>query len=137
MAAVADTIRDALSHLRVQDPRQPLKAEHARDGIRALNQMMTRWEADHLSLGWQEVSSPDDEMPVPPEALEAISYNLVLKLRPRFGVVIDGDVIQQATDGLAALRADVLSNQYERISYDDLPAGNNQQTYGWREAYTR
>ncbi|MFK3647912.1 packaged DNA stabilization gp4 family protein [Lysobacter enzymogenes] len=136
MSTVAEVIRDALSHLRVQDPRQALKPEHARDGIRALNLMMRRWEADGLSLGWSDVAEPTDEMPVPPEAIEAIGFNLACKMRPRFGIPLDPDLKQEAEDGYSALLTDVHSNLYVRTSYEDLPSGEAQGCgRGSREGY--
>lgn len=137
MTTVAQVIRTALGHLGVQDPRQPVKAEDARDCMEGMNNMIRRWEADGVSIGWQDVTSVDDEMPVPPEAIEAIGFNLAVKMRAHFRAVLEVDVVTFAAQGLSALSADVLANQYERVSYDDLPAGNNQQRYGWREAYTR
>lgn len=137
MTAVAVIVRDALRHLKVQDPRQPVKAEDARDAIRALNLMMRRWEADGLALGWSDVATMDDELPAPPEAEEAIGFNLAIKLRPGFGVTLDADVVANAQSGLSSLTADVLSNQFVRTSYPDLPVGESQVCGDWREGYTR
>jgi hypothetical protein len=110
MTTVASIVRDALLHLRVQDAAEAVDAQAMQDAIRALNTMMARWEADGVSLGWTDVSAPTDTLPAPPEAEEAISYNLALRLRARYGVAVEPDVIQMATDGLAALRADVIAN---------------------------
>jgi hypothetical protein len=123
MTQVSSIVRDALLHLRVQDAAEAVDAQAMQDAIRALNGMVQRWEADGVSLGWTDVSAPDDTLPAPAEAEEAISYNLAVRLRARYGVAIDPDVIQLATDGLAALRADVIANSFARVSYDDLPAG--------------
>jgi hypothetical protein len=123
MTTVASIVRDALLHLRVQDAAEAVDAQAMQDAIRALNTMMARWEADGVSLGWTDVSAPTDTLPAPPEAEEAISYNLALRLRARYGVAVEPDVIQMATDGPAALRADVIANTYSRLSYDDLPVG--------------
>jgi hypothetical protein len=130
MTTVASIVRDALLHLRVQDAAEAVDAQAMQDAIRALNTMMARWEADGVSLGWTAVSSPTDTLPAPPEAEAAISYNLALRLRARYGVAVEPDVIQMATDGLAALRADVIANSYNRLSYPDLPVGE-----GWCGGY--
>jgi len=130
MTQVSSIVRDALLHLRVQDAAEAVDAQAMQDAIRALNGMMQRWEADGVSVGWTDVSAPDDTLPAPAEAEEAISYNLAVRLRARYGVAIDPDVIQMATDGLAALRADVVANTFNRISYDDLPMGE-----GWCGGY--
>lgn len=137
MSIVADIIRDALSHLRVQDPRQPVKPEHARDAIRALNLMMRRWEANGIALGWSDVVEPTDELPAPPEAEEAIGYNLALRLQSRFRAQLDDAGTQAAKNGLAELMGDVHGNLYERLCYDDLPAGEGQPGFGdWREGFS-
>lgn len=138
MSTVADIVRDALSHLRVQDPRQPVKPEHARDAIRALNLMMRRWEASGIALGWSDVVEMTDMMPVPAEAEEAIGYNLAVRLQSRLRSQLDDEGKKAARDGLVVLRADVQANLFVRVCYDDLPAGEGQR-YGngdWREGYT-
>lgn len=123
MTQVSAIVRDALLLLGVQDAAEPVSAQEMQDGIRALNTMLARWEADGVSLGWAAVSAPTDTLPAPPEAEQPIIANLALKLRANYKVPIEPDVLQMATDGLAALRADVLANTFSRVSYADLPAG--------------
>lgn len=106
MSTVAALVRDALQHLRVLDADEAPEGADMADAIRALNLMMRRWEANGLALGWADVSTPAETLPAPPEAEEAMGYNLAVKLRARYGVSIDPDVIQLATDGLAVLRRD-------------------------------
>lgn len=118
MTKVADIVRDALGHLREIDANEAVEAEDARDALRALNLMMRRWEANGLALGWKDVTSVDDDLPAPPEAEEAIGYNLALKLRARYGSTLDQDVVAHANDGLAMLRADVAMRDSARVSYD-------------------
>lgn len=121
MTTVANIVRDALMHLRVLDPQEAVSAAAMQDAIRALNAMMARWEADGLPLGWTAVSAGTDTLPAPAEAEEAIGYHLAVRLRSNYGVAIDPDVVQLATDGLAALNADKLAGTYARLSYPDLP----------------
>ena len=129
MSAVGDVVRTALLHLRVIPATQPIKAVVMRDGIDALNQMMVRWEADGVALGWHTVADAGDTLPVPPEAEEAVGYNLALRLRARYGVDLDPDVIEFARDGLARLMADIASRDASRLSYD-LPVANAQRPAG-------
>ena len=137
MAKVADIIRDALSHLRVQNPLQPIKAQDARAGIRALNLMMRRWEANGIALGWSDVVEPTDDLPAPAEAEEAIGYNLAIRLQSRFGVELDREGKDAARRGLEELRADVHGNLHLAVSYEDLPAAEGQSGFGdWREGLT-
>jgi len=53
------------------------------------------------------VNNPDDTLPAPEEAEEAIAYNLALKLRPEYGVAMDPDTLEFAKSGLDALRRDI------------------------------
>lgn len=130
MTTVAETVRDALSHLQVVDAVQPVKPQDMSDGIRALNQMMARWEADGVSLGWVPVSNPSDTLPVPPEAEETIAYNLALRMSARYGGEVDPVVAGFAGEGLLRLLADIASRDGARIEYD-LPAGENQRWWNF------
>ena len=109
MARVADIVSRALRILRVVDAHSAPSAQEMTDGIVALNGMMRRWEANGLALGWSDVEGPDDQVPAPDEAHEAIVYNLALKMRPEYGAALEPDVVQHAADGHAALRRDVLT----------------------------
>jgi tail accessory factor len=106
MSKVAELVRSALLILRVADAKQPVKDVDMRDGISALNKMMRRFEANGLALGWADVESPSDDLPLPPEADDPIAYNLALRLRSNYGVALDPDVIELARQGLQALRRD-------------------------------
>lgn len=129
MSTVSDIVRTALLHLRVIPANQPIKPHDMRDGISALNRMMTRWEADGVAVGWHTVDSPSDTLPVPPEAEEAIGYNLALRLRSLWGADLDPDVVEFAREGLARIMADIASRDAGRLSYD-LPVANAQRPYG-------
>lgn len=129
MSKVADIIRDALGHLRVLDANEAVEAEDAAESIRALNLMMRRWEASGISLGWSDVSSPDDTLPIPAEAEEAIGYNLALRLYARYGATLDQGMIDAARDGKAALMGDVALSDGFRLSYD-LPRAENEMPCG-------
>lgn len=138
MTQAISIIRDALQHLRVVDAGGALDANDTADALRALNQMMRTLEVDGISLGWQDVTASQNDMPTPPEADEAIGYGLAARLAPRFGVQLDPMVSGMATSGLGVLRALVSSNLYERISYDDLPRGDGQRIDGgWRAGFYR
>lgn len=137
MTLVVDILRDALGHLRVADAAEALKADEARDAMRALNLMARRWEASGIAIGWQEVTSPDDVLPAPPEVEEALGYNLALRLRARYGGTIDADVVELARAGLADLAADVAATEFLRVEYDDLPAGTGQRDGCWRDGLYR
>lgn len=107
MAKVGQVVRDALLLIRTVDAAEAVPAEHMQDGIFALNAMLRRWEANGISLGWNDVSSPEDVAAFPDEAMEAVSASLAVRLAPRFGVQPDPAVVQIANDGLTLLRRDV------------------------------
>jgi hypothetical protein len=130
MTQVSAIVRDALLLLGVQDATEAVSAQEMQDGIRELNKMCSRLEADGVSIGWTNVAAPTDTLPAPFEAEAAIASNLAIWLQPRYKVPLDQSVVAQATDGLAALRADVIANSFARISYADLPMSE-----GWCGAY--
>lgn len=107
MTEVATIVRDALVILGVRDAQQPIPAIDMEDGIRVLNMMVRRFEANGMTLGWTDVVSPSDELPLPAEAEEAIAYNLAVRLRARYQCAPDPDVFEFARQGLSALRRDV------------------------------
>ncbi|QWP79227.1 hypothetical protein J5226_12920 [Lysobacter sp. K5869] len=120
MSKVADIIRDALRHLRVQDPRQPVTAEAARDALRMLNLMMRAWEGEGLAVGWIDVTDITETLPLPPEAELGVGYNLAVVLRPGYGAELDPDVKEGAEHFLETLARDVL--RFSPIRHgDDLP----------------
>lgn len=106
MSTVHQIVRDALLHIGVIDAHEAVEAQDMQDGIRALNMMMRRWEANGLALGWNNVSNPTEQMPTEPEADEAIGYNLAVRLRSRYGVAPTPEVFQYANDGYALLLRD-------------------------------
>ncbi len=131
MAQVQDIVRDALGHLRVLDANAPVPPIDMRDSIRALNLMVRRWEADGLALGWSDVSEPTDALPLPPEAEEAVGYNLALRLRARYGVQIDPDIVALASAGLSALQRDRIVEMPLVLDRAFAPCGYNIRTDGY------
>jgi hypothetical protein len=134
MTQVADILRDALGHLRVTDANGPLDENDAADGISALNRMMRLWEVEGLSLGWQDVSEPTQDMPTPPEADEAIGAGLALRLASKYGKPVDPGVAAMAANGESSLRAQIASNTLLRVVYPDLPDGEGQ-PFGWHRGW--
>jgi hypothetical protein len=138
MTQALDVIRDALGYLRVVDANAPIDANDASDALRQLNMMLIGWEADGVPLGWSAATTLDSALTSPPEADEAIGYNLAVRLRPRYGTTADPDVQGMAVASLAQLRALVASVDYARCSYPDLPRGNAQRYgEGWRAGFYR
>lgn len=107
MAKVQAIVGRALRLIHAVDPRQPVQAIDMQTGITALNAMLRRWEANGLSLGWNDVDAPDEDMPCPPEAEEAITFNLAITLAPEYEQMPSPVVIAAAGRGLTDLRCDV------------------------------
>lgn len=76
--------------------------------IKALNDMLRRWEANGLALGWSDVEELSDPLPAPPEAAEAIAYSLAVSLAPEYEVPVSQDIARGAAEGISALRRDML-----------------------------
>lgn len=106
MTTVVQLVSRSLRLLRVLDANEAAEAEDFATAVVALNAMCTRWEANGMALGWADVTAPDEEIPVPPEAEEAVVYNLALRLRAEYGVSLDQDVVSFARQGLAEIRRD-------------------------------
>lgn len=106
MAKVLDIVSRALRLLRVTDVNDVPAPEDMATAIVALNAMLQRWEANGLALGWSRVAEPDDVLPLPEEAEEAVAYNLAVRLRAEYGVSLDPDVAAIAAEGLSLLRRD-------------------------------
>lgn len=108
MAIVSDITNRALRLLRVLDPHEAAESQDFATALVALNALAARWEADGLALGWSTVDNPEDALPAPVEAEEALAYNLAIRLRAEYGVSLDPDVVVTAREGLSALLRDRL-----------------------------
>lgn len=136
MTQAIDIVRDALGHLRVVDSTDVPADQDVVDALRALNNMVTAWESEGLAMGWQDITQPEQELPTPPEFDEALGYNLATRLRAKYGVTLDQDVLGFAQSGLGMIRAAVAASRHDRIAYDDLPRGESQPNiYGWRAGF--
>jgi hypothetical protein len=123
MTTAAELITDAFLLIRSNDPGEALEEYDFAQGKRVLNRMMRRWEANGLALGWQDVTETTDVIPAPPEAEEAIIYNLAVKLRAVYGATLEEDVLSLARDGYKALLRDVLTfNAPVQITNAPLPS---------------
>lgn len=132
MALVSQIVNRSLRLLGVLDVAAAPAAVDSQTAISVLNALCSRWEANGLALGWANVSAPDDTLPAPEEAHEALAYNLAVKLAPEYGNVSNLQVIeQQARDSLAELRRDRLVEMPLSLS-SDLPSGLR----GYYDIYT-
>lgn len=119
---VANLISRSLRILRVINANQTPKAKDFATCIEALNSMARRWEADGISLGWSDVSNGGQDVPAPPEAMEALAFNLAVKIRSEYGTELEPDVEYEARTLLAGLVSDAMIQN---------PLGFNKVGYGY------
>jgi hypothetical protein len=96
MATNLETIERAMRLLTVLDIEASATARQSVIGLKALNQMLTRWEANNLPLGYTTQTDTAATIPVPDEALGAVDYNLACELAPEYGMNPPGKVEQMA-----------------------------------------
>jgi hypothetical protein len=106
MTTAYQVVNRALRLLQVIDPAQAPSDLDYETGQTALNAMLTRWEASGTAMGWQNVANPSDVLPTPPEAEEAIVYQLALRLAPEYGINPMPAVVEGASRFLADLLRD-------------------------------
>jgi len=106
MTTVADFVKDTLGLLQIVDTVQPVKPQDMQTAIRFLNRLMTRIEANAISLGWSPVSSPSDTLPLPDEAELGVMYSLALVLAPQWGVSPSAEVMGGAQGFMSDLSRD-------------------------------
>lgn len=106
MATNLETIESALRKLGVLDIEESASARQGVIGLRLLNQMLTRWEANDIPMGFTTQTSLSATLPVPEEAQAAVENNLAIECGPDFGTTPPQAVIIMADTGLAALLRD-------------------------------
>lgn len=106
MTTVSQLVSRALRLIQVIDPSQTVKDQDMETAIEALNDMLQRWEADLLSLGWTPVAKPDDVLSLPAEAVQTVAFCLAVTLAPEYGVTPLAAVSQLAMSGMNALLRD-------------------------------
>lgn len=134
----SEAVQDALDLLAVLDEAETPSAAAMQTGIRQINAMLRRWEANGLMLGWSPVTNPSDDLPIPDEAEQAVTYGLAVRLAPRYGVEPRGDVVRGAETFLNDLRRDVaVASPIEPILDVPLPdAYYGAQTLGFGPGWT-
>lgn len=106
MASVGSTVARALRLITVIDAQEDVNDKDFQTAVEALNALMVRIEADGLALGWYPVANPSDELPVPPEAEQAVAYMLAVVIAPEYGKEAPPTVAGLADASLRALQRD-------------------------------
>ena len=115
MATNLETIERALRLLGVVDSEEELTGPRADDALKAMNEMLTRWEANNIPLGFTTQTSTAATIPVPDEALSAVAYNLAVVLSPEYQVMPS-----QVVAGLAEASYRALLNDAFNVTPNDM-----------------
>lgn len=99
-------IQRAMRLINVLDSESTANATQAADGLQVLNDMLTRWEANGLPLGFSTQTNTASTLPVPDEALSAVAYNLAMELAPEYGITPSQIVAAHADMGYRRLLND-------------------------------
>lgn len=106
MASVGSIVARSLRLIAVIDAQEDVNDKDFQTAIEALNAMMVRVEADGLALGWYPVENPSEDIPVPPEAEQAVAYMLAVMLAPEYGTEPSVGVATVADASYRALQRD-------------------------------
>jgi hypothetical protein len=104
METAQQVINDALQEILVQASEQSVQSVDFQTGRRYLNRMMTALDAQGISLGYTNIILPTDLVTVPDGALEAIVFNLALKLVNTYDIPAGPMLAFNAREGMKVLR---------------------------------
>lgn len=125
-----EIVIDALETLIVQASEAPIEQSEAAAAIRALNDMMTQWEAIGINLGYTIVADMADVITVPLGAVLGIKSNLALYLAPKYNVQPTALMLKNASDSYQAvidISTELASSEYP----GNLPQGTGNNYPGY------
>lgn len=128
MATNSEVIQDALGLLGVTDD-FTLTAEYGALGLRAMNDMLTMWEANEVDVGYFEQDTLTDDNPVNAEFLLAVKYNLAVSLAPYFAKEPPMALVALARDSYKSLLRKEMDSRLEAVDTLNAPLG---QSWGGR-----
>src|SRR5690349_10371994 len=106
MATNLQTIERAMRLCGVLDIEESPTSRQAEIGLKVLNQMLIRWEADNVPLGFTAQTSLSAAIPVPDEALSAVDYGLAVELAPEFGASAPDEIKSRAANYFMSVQRD-------------------------------
>lgn len=122
MATVTEVVNGALLLLEVRTAEAAVTAPEAEDGLVSLNDMMNEWNVDGINVGYETLSSIDDELHVDLGAIGAIKANLAVYIAPEYGRIVSDTLDTRANRSKRSLRASIKLNPSEYP--DTLPIGS-------------
>lgn len=111
---------------------QPQEMESA---LQRLDAMVATWNGKGIRLGYSLPSEPgnsdqDQDLSVPDAAVEALIYNLAIRLAPGYGKTVSPDTKMIAASAYNQLIAQSVKPVEMQINPDFVPAGAGNKT--WR-----
>jgi hypothetical protein len=104
MTTPLEVITEALREITVLARNQSPNAQQGVQGLARLNSMVADWELHAISVG-----SPNwtlsQTIPLPANHIDALMFNLALRLAPSYGKVPNPVTVEGATRGERALQA--------------------------------
>ncbi len=124
MQTVQRLLDRAYEKIQVKSQYEELSDDLVQNGIDELNEMMWELDADGVSVGWRDVSSADENLPVADWLHGMILNGLAIQLAPDFGYTIDPRVIAAYENGLQVAYKNLVP--IPTVFYPDiLPTGGS------------
>lgn len=151
MATAEDIIKAALSKIGVRNSEVPLTDNQINDAISELNDMMTKWDADGIALGYTIVSKKTDPITTPDWSHGAMKSSLGARSLSEYGKDLTADFAAVVSENFKSIKDrtidvpdvyfpdtlpigsgnnidnfSIRSNFYEDESFDDILSGNGE-----------
>lgn len=121
MTTTNDIIASALRKIGQIDGDEPVKPAQFNTAVSALNRMCMRWEAKTISIGWNPIALPADEIGCAIEDEDAVIYNLAVILGAEYDVDVSPTVVALAQSTLNELKNNVFNAESMEMA-NDAPA---------------
>ena len=105
MATVDEVLQDAFLYTVIGAAETGIEADEAQSSIRALNDMLTQWDTQGISLGYSKVTNLGDTVTVPDSTLLGIKLNLGVLIAPQYGGLRNADTAILANSSINAIRS--------------------------------
>ena len=119
MTTVAiDMITAAYRLANVLNENEVPSAEQGVVGLSTMNDLLAQWDGDGIKLGWTIVAGQADTLPLQPQDLRAVRFNLAVELAGEFGIDPLPRVAKIASDtyvGLAKRHRFVVESSLELL----------------------
>lgn len=123
MQTVLRTLERAFAKIQVKQAGVDLTSEEIADGISEMNAMMWVNDADGLGIGWSDVASETEILPVPDYVIPFVENGLALRMSNEFGMPIKEGVLGMYEEALRVIEKNTV--RIPKIPYPNiLPTGS-------------